>query len=110
VYKRRLDKSGKAIDEGEKHEVGPQLDDELETKNNGSYCGSCYGAGSQGECCNSCEEVSTLSEVYVMMLLQSFLEPGLTYKISCIESPRNSAQKTCCSQEVRYSFQAHHAD
>ena len=58
VYKRRLDSSGKVINpEGEKHEVGPQQDPELESKHNGTYCGSCYGAGSEGECCNSCEEV-----------------------------------------------------
>lgn len=58
VYKRRLDSSGKVINpEGEKHEVGPQQDPELESKHNGTYCGSCYGAGSEGECCSSCEEV-----------------------------------------------------
>ncbi len=59
VYKRRLDSSGKVINpEGEKHEVGPQQDPELESKHNGTYCGSCYGAGSEGECCNTCEEVA----------------------------------------------------
>lgn len=58
MYKRRLDSSGNVINpEGEKHEVGPQQDPELESKHNGTYCGSCYGAGSEGECCNSCEEV-----------------------------------------------------
>ena len=57
VYKRRLDSSGKPIDEGQKHEVGPQNDPDLEAKSNGSYCGSCYGAGAEGDCCNSCEEV-----------------------------------------------------
>ena len=59
VYKRRLDSSGKVINpEGVKHEVGPQLDPEEESKQNGTYCGSCYGAGTEGECCNTCEEVS----------------------------------------------------
>ena len=24
---------------------------------NGTSCGSCYGAGAPGQCCNSCEEV-----------------------------------------------------
>lgn len=61
VYKRRLDSVGKPIDEGKKHEIGPQNDPELEARNNGSYCGSCYGAGSEGECCNTCEEVSSSS-------------------------------------------------
>lgn len=61
VYKRRLDPSGKVINpEAVKHEVGPQKDPELESKHNGTYCGSCYGAGSEGECCNSCEEVRLL--------------------------------------------------
>lgn len=60
MYKRRLDSAGRVINpEGEKHEVGPQNDtSDLESKHNGTYCGSCYGAGSEGECCNTCEEVS----------------------------------------------------
>lgn len=59
VYKRRLDSSGKPKDEGKKHEIGPQNDPELEARSNGTFCGSCYGAGAEGECCNTCEEVCT---------------------------------------------------
>ena len=68
MYKRRLDSSGKVINpEGEKHEVGPQPNDDLESKHNGTYCGSCYGAGSEGECCNSCEEVTLVNTLKTIL-------------------------------------------
>lgn len=53
IYKRRLDSSGKVLAIPERHEVGPEkpnTDGTLE-------CGSCFGAGEEGECCNTCEEV-----------------------------------------------------
>lgn len=54
IYKRRLDSNGVAIGAGEKHSIGP----ERLTGNQGTPdCGSCYGAGEEGECCNTCEEV-----------------------------------------------------
>lgn len=54
IYKRRLDSNGVAIGAGEKHSIGP----ERLTGDQGSPdCGSCYGAGEEGECCNTCEEV-----------------------------------------------------
>ena len=56
IFKKRLDASGHAITEPEKHEIGPHQVNEDSYKN-GSYCGSCYGAGSEGECCDTCEEV-----------------------------------------------------
>jgi len=36
-------------------QVGPLKPTNLTV--NGTDCGSCYGAGAPGECCNSCEEV-----------------------------------------------------
>lgn len=65
VYKRRLSPTGEALDSGTKHTVGP-----LPGKPNGTdaaavapteaakpACGSCYGAGVEGQCCNTCTEV-----------------------------------------------------
>ena len=56
VYKKRLDSNGAPLDEGEKHEIGPHTVNQDSYKN-GSFCGSCYGAGMEGECCDTCEEV-----------------------------------------------------
>ena len=59
MYKRRLDQKGLVIpDTVEKHKVGPEQDDTLLHKGNETECGSCYGAGAEGECCNTCDEVS----------------------------------------------------
>ena len=82
VYKRRLDKDGNYIDGRKKtqlggtftHEdhvenaniisssegggtdgVGESNDDEA--GNNPDRCGDCYGAGEEGECCDTCEDV-----------------------------------------------------
>ena len=38
-------------------QVGPELDDSLLHKANETECGSCYGAGTEEECCNTCDEV-----------------------------------------------------
>ena len=58
MYKRRLDQRGLVIpDSVEKHQVGPEQDDKLLHKGNETECGSCYGAGTEDECCNSCDEV-----------------------------------------------------
>ena len=62
VYKKRLHANGTAINEGEKHEIGPQKVNDEDYKN-GTYCGSCFGAGMEGECCNTCEEVDHLISV-----------------------------------------------
>lgn len=53
VYKRRLDTNGVPMSEGEKHAIGPQK----KSTDGTDACGSCYGAGEEGECCNTCEEV-----------------------------------------------------
>ena len=59
MYKRRLDQKGLVIpDTVEKHKVGPEQDDTLLHKGNETECGSCYGAGAEEECCNTCDEVS----------------------------------------------------
>lgn len=58
VYRRRLDQRGLVIpDSEEKHKVGPEQDDTLLHKGNETECGSCYGAGAEDECCNTCDEV-----------------------------------------------------
>ena len=58
MYKRRLDQKGLVIpDTVEKHKVGPEQDDTLLHKGNETECGSCYGAGAEEECCNTCDEV-----------------------------------------------------
>ena len=58
MYKRRLDQRGAVIpDSMEKHKVGPELDEKLLHKGNETECGSCYGAGAEDECCNTCDEV-----------------------------------------------------
>ncbi len=54
IYKRRLDSNGVAISAGEKHTIGPER---LNSNSGTPDCGSCYGAGEEGECCNTCEEV-----------------------------------------------------
>jgi hypothetical protein len=62
VYKRRLDQFGSVIpDSVEKHSVGPEQDDKLLHKGNDTECGSCYGAAPEEECCNSCDEVLSLT-------------------------------------------------
>ena len=61
VYKRRLDQRGAVIpDSVEKHKVGPEQDENLLHKGNETECGSCYGAGTEEECCNTCDEVLLL--------------------------------------------------
>ncbi len=58
MYKRRLDQRGAVIpDSVEKHKVGPEQDEKLLHKGNETECGSCYGAGAEDECCNTCDEV-----------------------------------------------------
>ena len=61
MYKRRLDQRGAVIpDSVEKHKVGPEQDEKLLHKGNETECGSCYGAGAEEECCNTCDEVPLL--------------------------------------------------
>ena len=61
MYKRRLDQRGAVIpDSVEKHTVGPEQDEKLLHKGNETECGSCYGAGAEEECCNTCDEVPLL--------------------------------------------------
>nr|XP_018902255.1 PREDICTED: endoplasmic reticulum-Golgi intermediate compartment protein 3 [Bemisia tabaci] len=72
ISKRRLDLSGKPIAEPQKENVGGKSIQKLYSKVNVSKtedssnetavdtkdkCGSCYGAGFAGQCCNTCEEV-----------------------------------------------------
>ena len=77
MYKRRLDQKGLVIpDTVEKHKVGPEQDDTLLHKGNETECGSCYGAGAEEECCNTCDEVrlrrSRLSWVHCHVCLRCF--------------------------------------
>lgn len=61
VYKKRLQADGTPIDEGIKHTIGPENIDLLSKDNvneNGTACGSCYGAQTSTQpCCNTCDEV-----------------------------------------------------
>mmetsp|Transcript_21768 Transcript_21768/g.32260 ORF Transcript_21768/g.32260 Transcript_21768/m.32260 type:complete len:405 (-) Transcript_21768:106-1320(-) len=78
VWKHRVDKDGKLIGKKSKFELGNTLQeekhledfakerqmefkDDKEKEDDGYYpeesCGSCYGAGEDGECCNTCDDV-----------------------------------------------------
>ena len=62
VYKKRIDANGTQIEEAALAELNTAPDPELHSHGSlteqGSYCGSCYGAEEQpGDCCNTCEEV-----------------------------------------------------
>ncbi|KAI9294407.1 endoplasmic reticulum-golgi intermediate compartment protein 3, partial [Neoconidiobolus thromboides FSU 785] len=64
IYKVRLDKEGKEVDKeafdinSDKSNSDVQKD--AVTKKRGpDYCGSCYGAGSEKQCCNTCDEIKS---------------------------------------------------
>ena len=79
VYKHRIGKDGRMIGRKSKFEQGMTLQNENhieeyaskkdikflkdlpnnndEEDDDGEYCGSCYGAGTDGECCNTCDDV-----------------------------------------------------
>ncbi len=72
VYKHRLDKNGKTIGRKSKFDLGNTFQHEEHLKeyandkdmafqehydDDEEECGSCYGAGEEGECCNSCDDV-----------------------------------------------------
>ena len=65
VYKKRLQADGTPIDEGIKHTIGPENLDLMSKDNvdeNGTACGSCYGAHTPSQpCCNTCDEASALT-------------------------------------------------
>ncbi|KAI8098853.1 endoplasmic reticulum vesicle transporter-domain-containing protein [Halteromyces radiatus] len=61
VFKVRLDENGKEINT-EKQTVlsNPNAADDLafqQQQNDENYCGPCYGAAPDGECCNTCDQV-----------------------------------------------------
>ncbi len=64
VYKKRLQADGTPIDEGTKHSIGPENIDLMskdKVDENGTVCGSCYGAQTATQpCCNNCDEVCSL--------------------------------------------------
>ena len=64
VYKKRLQADGTPIDEGTKHSIGPENIDLMskdKVDENGTACGSCYGAQTATQqCCNTCDEVWSL--------------------------------------------------
>lgn len=58
VYRRRLSATGEALDDGERHHVGPTIASNDTSPDAAPKCGSCYGAEPQeGACCNTCDEV-----------------------------------------------------
>lgn len=60
ITKTRLDLHGQPMAEAEEHAIGGSLKNEshLEEKpQKDANCGSCYGAGEENECCNTCEQV-----------------------------------------------------
>ncbi|XP_072175388.1 endoplasmic reticulum-Golgi intermediate compartment protein 3-like [Diadema setosum] len=65
MFKKRLDKMGKAISEGEKEEIGKNTEEEKQKEEvvtmpdlDPDRCESCYGAETPGlKCCNTCDEV-----------------------------------------------------
>ena len=64
VYKKRLQADGTPIDEGIKHTIGPENLDLMskdKVDENGTACGSCYGAQTPTQpCCNTCDEVMAI--------------------------------------------------
>ena len=56
ITKQRLNKKGERIGEPFREDVTKQAVAAMPK----DYCGSCYGAGEKGECCNTCEQVVTL--------------------------------------------------
>ncbi|KAA0157475.1 hypothetical protein FNF27_00640 [Cafeteria roenbergensis] len=80
IFKRRVDASGVAVGRADAHSLGGTVttgDQLLEEKTramkegretlteesarrSGKDCGSCYGAGSPGQCCSTCDEVKEL--------------------------------------------------
>lgn len=63
ITKKRIDSTGRSIEERKEGIGGPQIDKPLQRhggrlEHNETYCGSCFGAeASDDECCNSCDEV-----------------------------------------------------
>eukprot|EP00033_Pygsuia_biforma_P000987 GCRY01001131.1.p1 GENE.GCRY01001131.1~~GCRY01001131.1.p1 ORF type:complete len:375 (-),score=59.55 GCRY01001131.1:102-1226(-) len=55
IFKRRLDRHGNTIGSAERQ--NDLSADKIPVPSNDSYCGSCYGAGEENECCNTCSEV-----------------------------------------------------
>lgn len=76
VYKKRLQADGTPIDEGTKHTIGPENLDLMSRDSvdeNGTVCGSCYGAQTTAQpCCNTCDEVKALD---INSLLTSIVVP-----------------------------------
>lgn len=67
IYKQRLDKSGMPIGSEERSDLKSVLranadkDTESGVENEqNDDCGSCYGAGEQGQCCTTCDEIRQL--------------------------------------------------
>jgi hypothetical protein len=62
IRRQRIDENGIAIQEKEwltreeRREKG-RAQRILDSAKSSSYCGSCYGAGKKGQCCNSCDDV-----------------------------------------------------
>ena len=62
IVKQRIDKEGNHIGDSEKDDMKSVLhiDDSKEDGNTDKNCGSCYGAGDEGQCCNTCDEIRQL--------------------------------------------------
>ncbi|KAI8062615.1 endoplasmic reticulum vesicle transporter-domain-containing protein [Gongronella butleri] len=62
VFKSRLDANGKEIDKQKQTQLRNSMAaDEAEFREKtATECGSCYGAGAEGECCNTCDQVRQL--------------------------------------------------
>jgi len=67
IFKKRLDLEGKPFEQIIKNELGNSIitKDQLGATPSpepgaAPECGSCYGAGAEGQCCSSCEEVQGL--------------------------------------------------
>lgn len=59
IYKRRLDLNGVPIEPPQKESLKPvnKTTPAISSAQNSTECGSCYGAGEEGQCCNTCMEV-----------------------------------------------------
>jgi hypothetical protein len=62
VHKQRIDENGLLLKDKEwvqmkQRQVKSRKDREVDKTVKKDYCGSCYNAGSKGQCCNSCDDV-----------------------------------------------------
>ncbi|CAO3607272.1 unnamed protein product [Cunninghamella blakesleeana] len=95
VFKIRLDEKGKAIHVEKQTKLSNTLAKEhADLQSEGeNECGSCYGAGSENECCNSCEDVRKAYEKTGWAFKPSDFKQCV--KEGIVETVNNQAHEGC---------------